>query len=110
MSEDPGPATLHDVIRWLVRGGYPNTEGNLRRALLAIDAHEKGYPGAAAYQAELDKQAQDARERADSLVGETAEERAARAEARAAQLEAQIAASRGPSAAPPSTPSTAPES
>ena len=53
--------TLHDVLRYLVRGGWPNTEANQRLALLAIDAHEKGYPDAESYQAELDAQAEAAK-------------------------------------------------
>lgn len=102
--------TLHDVLRWMIRGGRPNTEENQRLALLAIDAHENGYPDAESWQKVLDERAAAAREQADAPPGESAEERAARAEARALQLEAQLAAAAAPQAAPAPTTTPAPES
>lgn len=47
--------TMHDAIRFLLRGG-PNTEENVRRMLLAVDADEKGYETLEDYEEELRKQ------------------------------------------------------
>jgi hypothetical protein len=88
--------TLYDVIRNLIRGGTPNTEDNQRIALLAVDAHEKGYADAESYQEELDRQAAAAAAQQAPQPGQTDAERARAAEARLAQLEAQMAALRSP--------------
>lgn len=91
--------TIGDVLRWLIRGGIPNTEYNQRRALLTIDAWEKGYPDAESYEAELAKQAEVAAP-VEPAGPETDAERAARLEADNARLQAQVTAGR-PSARPP---------
>lgn len=96
--------TLHDVVRWLVRGGMPNTEENQRLALLAIDAHEKGFPDAETYQAELDKQRAAALAQAGPQPGESDADKAARLEARNAQLEALLAAQTASATARPEAP------
>lgn len=52
-----GPeATIHDVIRGLVRG-YPNHESYVRDMLLTVDGHEKGFATLGDYRAELEAQA-----------------------------------------------------
>lgn len=96
--------TLHDVIRYLIRGGMPNTEENQRLALLAVDAHEKGYPDAETYQAELDKQAAALAATQGPPAGETDAQKAARLEARVAQLEALQAAQAAPAPSRPAAP------
>ena len=77
--------TLHDVVRFLVRGSYFPDEEQQRRALLAVDAHEKGYPDAETYEAELAKQAAATRQAAGE---ETPEEKIARLEADNVRLQA----------------------
>lgn len=79
--------TIHDVLRGLIRG-FPNTEENRRLALLAIDAHERGYASAEEYQAELDAQAAALASSAPAPTGETDAERANRLEAEVEQLRA----------------------
>lgn len=94
--------TLHDVLRNLVRGRWPNTEHNQRLALLAIDAHEQGFPDSAAWEAELQR-------RADALVPsepaaadgqETDAEKIARLEADNTRLQAAAQAAAGRPTAP----------
>lgn len=76
-------ATLHDALRWLIRGGTPNTEANQRHFLLAVDAHEQGYPDADSWEAELQKRAEAARAEATVAVvsGESESDKLARLEA-----------------------------
>lgn len=81
--------TLHDVVRFLVRGSYFPDEEQQRRALLAVDAHEKGYPDAETYEAELAKQAAANRQ---ATGEETAEEKSTRLEAENVRLQALVAA------------------
>jgi len=93
--------TIHDVFRFLVRGGQ-NTEENQRRLLLTIEAHEKGYPDLETYEAELAKQAEvlGAGNQAAAAVeaGPNPDPR----DARIAALEAQLKASeRGPELSTP---------
>jgi hypothetical protein len=101
---------MHDVLRYLIRGGMPNTEANQRLALLAIDANEKGYPDAESYQAELDKQAAaGGQSTAAPPVGATAEDRATAAEAENVRLQALLnARSSGAAAAPAELPAGEP--
>jgi len=84
--------SFHDVIRWLVAGGRPNTELNNRLALLAVDAHERGYPTTGHYLAELQKQGEVAAAVEPVAEAETADEKASRLEAENARLQAQIQA------------------
>lgn len=88
--------TLHDVIRNMIRGGWPNDEVHQRQALLAVDAHEAGYPDAETYQAELDKQAA-AANRPPSVPGQESDaERSDRLQAENERLRAQIGGLRSP--------------
>ena len=84
--------TLHDVVRFLVRGSYFPDEEQQRRALLAVDAHEKGFPDAETYEVELAKQAAVAARAANPGAPETDAEKAARLEAENVRLQALVAA------------------
>lgn len=92
--------TMYDVLRYLIRGGMPNTEENQRLALLAIDAHERGFADAESWQAELDKQAQAGAAAPNPPASTTAEERAAAAEAENVRLQALLNARAGKAATP----------
>lgn len=84
--------TLHDVLRFLVRGyHFPDEEGKLQ-ALLTVDAHEKGYPDLESYQVELAKQAAAAARAANPDAPETDAEKAARLEAENVRLQALVQA------------------
>jgi len=97
MSEDARTAdgrewwpSFHDVVRWLVRGGVPNTEANMLRALTAIDAHEQGV-STGEWAEELRRRAELATN-VQGVEAETADQQTARLEARLAQLEALLKA------------------
>ena len=87
--------TLHDVLRNLVRGRWPNTELNQRAALLAIDAHEQGFPDSAAWEAELRRRAEMLAPVAPVSDQETPEQATARLEAENARLQALLRAQTG---------------
>lgn len=95
--------TLHDVLRDLVRHIRLPNESDVQERLLAIDAHEAGYPDSETYAQELRKRAALAAN-PDVPYDETPEQRAARLEARNAQLEALLKA-QAPAAVPTVPPS-----
>lgn len=84
--------TLHDVVRFLVRGSYFSDEESQRRALLAVDAHEKGYPDAETYEVELAKQTAANVRAANPDAPETDAEKAARLEGENVRLQALLGA------------------
>lgn len=88
--------TLHDVIRFLVRSNAFPDEEQKRAALLAVDAHEKGFPDVETYQVELDKQAALAARAANPDAPETDAEKAARLEAENVRLQALVRAQTSP--------------
>ena len=93
--------TLHDVIRFLVRGSFFPSEEQQRAALLAVDAHEKGFPDAETYQVELDKQAAVAARAANPDAPETDAEKANRLERENVRLQALVAAQTRGASVPP---------
>ena len=95
--------TIYDVLRNLVRGGWPNTETIQRIALLAIDAFEQGFSDSAAWQAELDRRAENMAPVEPASASETGDERAARLEAENTRLRAALEAQGGRKTAGPAT-------
>lgn len=93
--------TIHDVLRFLVRGG-PNNEANVRQLLETIDSHQLGYPDLESYH---DAQAKEARAAANQPAAageaETDLQRANRLEAENTQLQARLRAGTTSSPTPP---------
>lgn len=87
--------TLHDVLRNLVRGRWPNTEHNQRSALLAIDAHEQGFSDSAAWEAELQRRADAVQPTQPASDAETPGQAMARLEADNSRLQALLQAQAG---------------
>lgn len=87
-------ATIHDVLRYLVRNQGHRSGDVERDLLLTIDAAEQGYPDLETYKEELDRQA---REQAAANRGAAAAADAAANQAQAintatdADLEAELA-------------------
>lgn len=92
--------TLHDVIRNLIRGRWPNTEENQRRALLAVDAHEQGFADSASWEAELQRRAEVLAPTEPVSAEETDAEKIARLEADNVRLHAAQQAAAGRPAEP----------